>query len=158
MKELLIHRQSLHSTEHKNQKLEQIRGCFHRSWTGYKKSAWMKDELHPISGQYVNTFGGWAATLVDSLDTLWLMGMKDEFEVAVDAAAMIDFSMTEFDVINVFETTVRYLGGYLGAFDITDSAYPVLLRKATEVREFFYKAFNTPNRIPVTRWHWWDAR
>ena len=30
------------------------------------------------------SFGGLGATLVDSLDTLWLMGLKDEFQKARD--------------------------------------------------------------------------
>ena len=137
--------------------LRRVKDCFTRSWEAYKKNAWMRDELRPISGQYATTFGGWAATLVDSLDTLWLMGMKDEFEKAVDAAAMIDFSSAESEVLNVFETTIRYLGGYMGAYDISDGAYPVLLTKAKEVGDLLYKAFDTPNRMPITRWHWRDA-
>ena len=45
---------------------------------GYKKSAWGQDELHPLSG----TSGSWfdlGLTLVDSLDTLFLMGLEEEY-------------------------------------------------------------------------------
>ncbi|KAI4146984.1 MAG: hypothetical protein LQ340_005734 [Diploschistes diacapsis] len=135
----------------------QVKEVLERAWSGYKQYAWLKDELQPIAGSYATTFGGWGATLVDSLDTLWIMGMKEEFEVAVNASATIDFSHSDSETINVFETTIRYLGGYLGAYDISDGAYPVLLIKAVEVGELLYKAFDTPNRMPVTRWNWGAA-
>lgn len=49
------------------------------------------DEMTPISGHSKSNFGGWGATLVDSLDTLWIMGLSDELEEAIDAAAKISF-------------------------------------------------------------------
>lgn len=51
-----------------------VRNVFSRSWKAYKEQAWTWDELRPVTGGGKNTFGGWAATLVDSLDTLWIMG------------------------------------------------------------------------------------
>lgn len=51
-----------------------VKNTFLRSWNAYKEQAWTWDELRPVSGGGKNTFGGWAATLVDSLDTLWIMG------------------------------------------------------------------------------------
>ena len=131
-----------------------VKAAFVRSWDGYRKHAWLHDEVTPLSGGYLDTFGGWAATLVDGLDTLWLMGMKQEFEDAVAALDKIDFSMTDEEQLNVFETTIRYLGGFLGAYDISGQAYSMLLKKAVEVADFLYGAFDTPNRMPVTRWRW----
>ena len=60
---------------------------------------------------------------------------------------------TEADIINVFETTIRYLGGFLGAYDLSDGKYPILLEKAKELGEVLYNSFDTPNRLPITRWH-----
>ena len=139
------------------ERLEAVRASFEHSWKGYKEHAWMKDELSPVDGGSVESFSGWGATLVDTLDTLWIMGMKDEFEEAVSAAKAIDFHNTEEETLNVFETTIRYLGGFLGAYDLTDGKYPVLLEKATEVGDFLYCAFDTPNRMPMMRWKWKDA-
>lgn len=51
-----------------------VKDAFVRSWAAYEAQAWTWDELRPVSGGGKNTFGGWAATLVDSLDTLWIMG------------------------------------------------------------------------------------
>ena len=138
-------------------RLAAVKESFVHSWNGYKATAWMRDELAPVTGGYVTSFGGWAATLVDTLDTLCIMGLKEELEKAVNAAAGIDFSTTEAEVLNVFETTIRYLGGFLGAYDLSDGKYPVLLEKARELGELLYSAFDTPNHMPVTRWHWKDA-
>ncbi|KAK4460999.1 hypothetical protein QBC42DRAFT_271019 [Cladorrhinum samala] len=121
-----------------------------RCWDSYRKYAWMADELTPITGSKRDVFGGWGATLVDSLDTLWIMGMKDDFYAAVNAAVKINFDKIPDEQVNVFETTIRYLGGFLGAYDLSGDER--LLDKAREVGEFLYVAFDTPNRMPVTRW------
>lgn len=133
---------------------DMVKACFKRSWEGYKNHAWLKDELAPISGGSKNTFGGWAATLVDSLDSLWILGMKDDFEQAVGALEDIDFTTTDAREINVFETTIRYMGGFLAAYDVSGAKYPVLLKKAKEVGELLICCFDTPNRMPIPRWNW----
>jgi mannosyl-oligosaccharide alpha-1,2-mannosidase len=131
-----------------------VKEVFQHAWSGYKTYAWLKDEVAPISGGSRNSFGGLAATLVDALDSLWIMGLQEDFEEAVRAVAQIDFGRSEETVVNVFEYTIRYLGGLLGAFEISERKHPVLLDKAIEVGEMLYAAFDTPNRMPVTRWDW----
>jgi len=131
-----------------------VKEVFQHAWSGYKTHAWLKDEVAPISGGSRNSFGGLAATLVDALDSLWIIGLRHDFEEAVRAVSQIDFSRSEETTVNVFEYTIRYLGGLLGAFEISERKYPVLLDKAIEVGEFLYAAFDTPNRMPVTRWDW----
>ena len=131
-----------------------VKESFAHSWGGYKKHAWLRDEVAPLSGKYKDTFGGWAATLVDALDTLWIMGFKGDFQIAVAAIEQIDFSTTEEKDINVFETTIRYMGGLLAAYDISGAQYPSLLKKAVEVGELVMDSFDTPNRMPITRWDW----
>jgi mannosyl-oligosaccharide alpha-1,2-mannosidase len=131
-----------------------VKESFKHSWEGYKKNAWLRDEVTPLTGQYRDTFGGWAATLVDSLDTLWIMGLKDDFALAVKAIEEIDFTTTETKEVNVFETTIRYMGGFLAAYDISGGKFPVLLTKAVEVGELLMSCFDTPNRMPISRWDW----
>ncbi|KAJ4421319.1 hypothetical protein N0V82_003830 [Gnomoniopsis sp. IMI 355080] len=138
------------ATPERDQHLEAIKTVFTKAWNSYKEKAWLYDELMPVSGKSKNPFGGWGATLVDSLDTLYIMSLFDEFEQAVKAAETIDFTKTNLGQINVFETTIRYLGGFLSAYDLSGDVR--LLRKAVEVGELLYKAFDTPNRMPVTRW------
>ncbi|KAK6849838.1 putative class I alpha mannosidase [Apiospora arundinis] len=138
----------------RSKRLAAVKESFVHSWNGYKKNAWLKDEVLPLTAESQNPFGGWAATLVDSLDSLWILGMKDEFEKAVKACESIDFTTTETKEINVFETTIRYLGGFLAAYELSGKQHAGLLKKATEVGELLMGAFDTPNRMPVARWDW----
>ncbi|KAK0720240.1 glycoside hydrolase [Lasiosphaeris hirsuta] len=132
-----------------------VKDTFTRCWNSYREKAWMSDELAPVSGGRKDFFGGWGATLVDSLDTLWIMGMRSEFNEAVAAVANISFETSKEKDVNVFETNIRYLGGFLAAYDLSGDER--LLEKAVEVGEMLYVAFDTPNRMPITRWNWNDA-
>lgn len=129
-----------------------------RAWGGYRKYAWMHDELSPISKAFRDPFCGWAATMVDALDTLWIMGMKEEFDEAAKAIATIDFTYSDTrNEIPVFETTIRYLGGLLGAFDVSGGekgGYTILLDKAKELAEILMGVFDTPNRMPILYYNW----
>lgn len=59
------------------------------AWDGYVKYAWGYHELRPISrhGHSSSLFGDFSntgVTIVDSLDTLYIMGLMDEFQQARD--------------------------------------------------------------------------
>ena len=138
----------------REKKLERIKKMFLFSWSGYRKNAWMHDELSPVSGSFRDPFCGWAATLVDSLDTLWMMGLKTEFEEATKAVASIDFTRSIRNDIPLFETVIRYLGGLIAAYDLGGSKYRILLDKAVELAEILIGAFDTPNRMPMTFYLW----
>ncbi|GAB7341678.1 hypothetical protein MBLNU457_g0023t1 [Dothideomycetes sp. NU457] len=140
--------------EDRLEKLQTIKDTAARSWKGYRDNAWMHDEVKPESGNFRDPFCGWAATLVDALDTLWIMGMKKEFEEAVEAVGTIDFTTSPRKDIPLFETTIRYLGGMLAAYDISGQKYKTLLIKSVELANILMGAFDTPNRMPVTYYHW----
>ena len=139
-----------HAKVHK-QRQSAVKEAFQRCWKAYSDRALMSDEVSPITGTASNNFGGWAATLVDSLDTLWIMGLKSEFRRAVDAAVEIDLRRCTLDQVNVFETTIRHLGGFLSAYDLSGDSR--LLEKAQEFGDMLIVAFDTPNRMPITRWY-----
>lgn len=123
-----------------------VRDAFKKSYNAYRTYAWMKDELLPVSGGFKNPFGGWAATLVDALDTLWIMDLRDEFREAAKSVTAIDWSVTDDGAANLFETTIRHLGGLLSAYDL--SGNKALLSKAVELGEMLYHGFDTPNNLP----------
>lgn len=129
-----------------------VKKAFQKSWDAYKKFAWTKDELMPLSAKGKMSLSGWSAQLVDALDALWIMELKDEFSLAVKEVALIDWSKTQDNrVVNLFEVTIRYLGGLLAAYDLSQE--PVLLAKAVELGDTLYATFDTPNRLPS---HWLD--
>tara|TARA_R110002003_G_scaffold269_6_gene17995 strand:+ start:8246 stop:10777 length:2532 start_codon:yes stop_codon:yes gene_type:complete len=135
-------------------KLNRVRAVFKKSWDGYREFAWLHDELKPQSGSFKDPFASWGASLVDALDTLWIMGLKNEFEEAAEAVNKIDFTTTPRADIPLFETTIRYLGGLLAAYDISGKNYKNLLDKAVELAEVLISAFDTPNRMPETYYYW----
>ncbi|KAI1185467.1 glycoside hydrolase family 47 protein [Nemania serpens] len=138
------------SAEHeriRESRRREVKRVFLGDWEAYKKYAWLKDALKPISGGFQDQFSGWAATLVDSLDTLWILGLRDEFDEAVEAVARIDFGRSTSPRVNTFETNIRYLGGLIAAYDL--SKREALLVKAVELGDLIYAAFNTENRMPV---------
>lgn len=61
------------------------------AWDNYVKYAWGKNELRPISkrGHSASIFGTMplGATILDGLDTLYIMGMEKEFKEARDWVA-----------------------------------------------------------------------
>ena len=87
-----------------------MKDAFRHAWKGYNHYAWMHDEVMPISGRHKDPFAGWAATLVDSLDSLYIMGLQEKFEEALEALEEIDFTKPNADKVPVFEVTIRYLG------------------------------------------------
>lgn len=134
----------------------EIRRVMERGWNNYRDYAWMQDELTPLTGRGKDTFGGWAATLVDAMDTLWIMGLKKEFKEAAQAAVTLDWDHTQGTACNMFETTIRHLGGFLSAYDL--SREPALLAKAVELGDMLYAGFDTPNHMPPFWFHFEKAK
>ena len=91
--------------------------AFLHAWKAYKKYAWGKDELQPIS-KGSNEWFNLGLTLVDALDTMWLMGLSDEFEEARNWVEKEMIIGVDKDV-NLFETTIRVLGGLLSTYHLT---------------------------------------
>jgi len=127
-----------------------VKAAMQHAWKGYKDRAWGADELKPRSGRSQNNWGGMGMTLIDSLDTLWLMGMKDEFREATEwVKAHLNFAQPR--SVSVFETNIRALGGLLAAYDV--SGEKVFLDKAKDIGSRLMPAFNTPSGIPMNSVH-----
>ncbi|CAB4416745.1 unnamed protein product [Rhizophagus irregularis] len=129
---------------------ESVKQGFLHAWNGYVNYAWGSDELLPITNSSSNNFNGWGATMVDALDTMWIMDLKDEFKSATNYIANVDFTWSKND-ISIFETTIRYLGGLLSAYEL--SGDEMLLQKAKDLGEAMIPAFNSPTGIPYNTWN-----
>ncbi|XVE71909.1 hypothetical protein DITRI_Ditri10aG0189000 [Diplodiscus trichospermus] len=118
------------------------------AWNSYEKYAWGHDELEPQTKNGVDSFGGLGATLVDSLDTLFIMGLKEQFQRAREwVANSLDFNK-DYEA-SVFETTIRIVGGLLSAFDL--SGDDIFLQKARDIADRLLPAWNTESGIPYNR-------
>jgi len=121
------------------------------AWSDYVKFAWGNNELKPVSqtGQTGGIFGTAqiGATIVDSLDTLFIMELMEEYEAAKDYVA----NDLDFDVdasVSVFETNIRFVGGFLTAYALTqDTLYR---DRALEIATLLLPAFNTPSGLPYS--------
>ncbi|CAK0772077.1 hypothetical protein CVIRNUC_003926 [Coccomyxa viridis] len=122
-----------------------IKEAFAHSWKGYSDYAWGMDELTPLTKAGKNSFGGLGATMVDSLDTLWLMGLKEEFQRARDWVVH-ELSFNRFYDASVFETIIRILGGMLTAHELSGDAG--FLTRSEELVKILMHAFDTDTGIP----------
>ncbi|KAM9793477.1 endoplasmic reticulum mannosyl-oligosaccharide 1,2-alpha-mannosidase isoform 1-T2 [Syngnathus typhle] len=127
-------------------RLEAVRDAFRHAWKGYKDYAWGHDELKPISKSFSEWFG-LGLTLIDSLDTMWIMGLKEEF---AEAKQWIEqkLSFNQNVDVNLFETTIRILGGLLSTYHLTGDQ--LFLNKAKDLGSRLMPAFKTPSKIPFS--------
>jgi hypothetical protein len=125
---------------------EEVKKVFLESWHDYEAHGWGKDVYHPIT-QAGENMGpkplGWM--IVDSLDTLILMKADDELErakkwVKDDLDYRIDYN------VNVFETTIRMLGGLLSAYHFKED--DVYLDKAVDLANALLGGFASDSGIP----------
>ncbi|KAJ6600240.1 glycoside hydrolase [Mycena sp. CBHHK59/15] len=116
-----------------------VKSTFLTAYNDYKTYAWGHDDLEPISlswteGRQVN---GWGATIFDAMDTLFVMGETELFAEAVEFASNVDFSYshTVGDHPSFFETTIRYLGGMLSAYELNGYQDASLLANAQRLAD-----------------------
>uniref|UniRef100_A0A8C7UPD7 alpha-1,2-Mannosidase n=1 Tax=Oncorhynchus mykiss TaxID=8022 RepID=A0A8C7UPD7_ONCMY len=118
------------------------------AWDSYKRYAWGSNELRPVSkqGHSSNLFGSIkGATIVDALDTLYIMEMFEDFDMATEwVEKNLDFNVNA--EVSVFEVNIRFVGGLLSAYYL--SGKEVFRRKAIELGEKLLPAFKTPTGIP----------
>uniref|UniRef100_A0AAZ3S1F6 alpha-1,2-Mannosidase n=1 Tax=Oncorhynchus tshawytscha TaxID=74940 RepID=A0AAZ3S1F6_ONCTS len=85
------------------------------------------------------------ATIVDALDSLYMMGLHDEFKDGQEWIEQnLDFSVNA--EVSVFEVNIRFTGGLLAAYYL--SGQEVFKVKAVQLAEKLLPAFNTPTGIP----------
>ncbi|XP_027018619.1 mannosidase, alpha, class 1B, member 1b [Tachysurus fulvidraco] len=127
-------------------RLEAVREAFRHAWKGYTDFAWGHDELKPISKSYSEWFG-LGLTLIDALDTMWILGLKKEFDDARQwVATQLSFGKNV--DVNLFESTIRILGSLLSTYHLTGDS--LFLEKAKDIGSRLMPAFNTPSKIPYS--------
>ncbi|KAH8310972.1 hypothetical protein KR044_003693, partial [Drosophila immigrans] len=129
-----------------NERQTAVVAAFKHSWAGYKKYAWGHDNLKPVS-QTSHEWFGLGLSIVDSLDTMYIMGLEDEFNEARDWVKNSLKFHTSRDV-NLFEVTIRVLGGLLSAYHL--SGDHMFLAKASELGNRLLPSFLSPSGIPYS--------
>ena len=151
---------------------DSVRDMFDHAYGSYLEYGFPRDELTPLSCSGKDTWGNYSLTLIDTIDTLAVLGKWDEFGRVIDlVAATVRFNK---DLnVSVFETNIRVLGGLLSAHVMavsmysTDSIYydpelasstgssavdwkysGALLPMAVDLANRLLPAFDTPTGIP----------
>jgi len=124
----------------------EVRSEFLHAWNGYKKYAWGHDDLKPLS----KTHHDWyeqplLMTPVDALDTMIIMGLKEE--AATTLRYIVENLSFDKDIyVQNFEVTIRLLGGLLSAHQMTGDNR--LLTKADDLGTRLLPVFDSPTGIP----------
>ncbi|KAF5593834.1 class I alpha-mannosidase 1B [Fusarium pseudoanthophilum] len=134
--------------------------AFRFSWDKYEQFAAPHDTLLPISKTYEDDRNGWGATAVDGLSTAIIMEDAEIVDKILRQIMLTDFTVTVVpdQPISLFETTIRYLGGLLSAYDLLSGSYKHLatdiylrnnlLKAAIILADRLSIAFDTPSGIP----------
>jgi len=133
-------------TTNKAQLATQVRSEFLHAWNGYKKYAWGHDDLKPLT----KTYHDWYAepllmTPVDALDTMILMGLKEEARTTREYIVKNLSFDKEIDVQN-FEITIRLLGGLLSGYQLSGDKR--LLKLAEDLGNRLLPVFDSPTGLP----------
>ncbi|KAI9358912.1 glycoside hydrolase [Zopfochytrium polystomum] len=132
------------------EKMDYIKEMMKHAWSGYASYAWGMDELNPLSKTGYNWYapGTLWQTALDSLDTLYIMGLTEEFNDAKEAVVKYYLEDSEPGVdrfsklsgkVSLFETNIRILGGLLSAYELDGDDR--LLKSAEVVADRLLKSF-----------------
>ncbi|CCH60753.1 hypothetical protein TBLA_0D02500 [Henningerozyma blattae CBS 6284] len=124
--------------------LADIKAIFLKSWNQENIYARAKSRLEV----------DWPITLIESLDTLFILDNQEEFVKAVDLIGEINFSIPpeHYKVADIADMSRRVLGGLLSSYELSQNT--ILLEKAKQLASFLLRAFDTPNRMPILHFFW----
>jgi mannosidase alpha-like ER degradation enhancer 2 len=124
----------------------EVRSEFLHAWNGYKKYAWGHDDLKPLSKSYHDWYSEpLLMTPVDALDTMILMGLKDEAQSTREYIVK-NLSFDKDISVQNFEITIRLLGGLLSSYQLTGDKR--LLNLAEDLGNRLLPVFDSPTGLP----------
>ncbi|XP_060069698.1 endoplasmic reticulum mannosyl-oligosaccharide 1,2-alpha-mannosidase-like [Ylistrum balloti] len=135
-----------HQEGKRTDRQEAVVDAFRFAWNAYKKYAWGHDEFHPITRTHSEWFGV-GLTIVDSLDTLVILGLKPEYDDAREWVAN-ELTFEKDKDVNLFEITIRVLGGLLATYHLTGD--DLFKEKAVDLGNRLLPCFNSPSKVPFS--------
>jgi ER degradation enhancer, mannosidase alpha-like 2 len=125
---------------------DDVRQEFLHSWNAYKKFAWGHDMLRPVSKAPVDWYKSTLLmTPIDAMDTMILMGLKEEADATREyVATHLSFDQDIF--VKNFEISIRLLGGLLSNYQLTGDQR--LLKLADDLGTRLMPVFKSPTGIP----------
>jgi len=128
---------------------DDVRKQTRAAWRSYVDKAFGHDQIKPVSGGFEEFFVDghpMGLTVVEALDTLWLMELDAELEQGLAwVRANLNFAVDA--PFQAFETNIRMLGGLLSAYHCTREAR--LLELAADLGDRLLPAFTkSPSGVP----------
>ena len=124
----------------------EVKAEFIHAWNGYKKYAWGHDDLKPLSKTYHDWYSQpLLMTPVDSLDTMIIMGFKDEAKTTREYIIQNLTFDKDISVQN-FEITIRLLGGLLTNYQLSGDKRLLVLAEDLGTR--LLPVFESPTGMP----------
>ena len=133
---------------------DEIKAAYRASYSAYLKYASGHDALLPLSNSFTDPFGGWGASVVDSLSTSFLMGHTDLYNQGVEYSKKIDFTKTSSESISLFETNIRYLAGLISAYELGGKKEHKLIDQAKVVGDHLITGWLGENPLPCNTLKW----
>lgn len=139
------------SEEMKQEMCNKVKAAAQHAWQGYKQYAWGADDLKPLT----KTAKIWYKTSmlmtpVDAFDTFSMLGLKTEANEAKDLIlTKLDFNID--NDVQVFEITIRLLGGLLTAYELDGNKK--FLTLAQDLGDRLMPAFKSKTGMPYRYVH-----
>jgi hypothetical protein len=130
----------------KKEMMQKIVDATKYAWQGYKQYAWGFDDLQPLTKKGKNWYkASLLMTPVDAYDTFVMLGMKEEAKEAKDLI-ISTLNLNVDNEVQVFEITIRLLGGLQSAYELSSDKRFLLL--AIDLTERLLPAFKTKTGMP----------
>ncbi len=128
---------------------EAVKAEFLHAWRGYLEYARGMDALRPLSRSGRNWYdASMVMTPLDAFDTMLLMGLEEDAAVA-KALILNGLSFDHDFPVQIFEVTIRILGGLLTAYQMDGD--PRFLELATDLGNRMLPAFESATGMPYVR-------
>ena len=139
------------SEEMKQEMCNKVKAATQHAWKGYKDHAWGADDLKPLT----KTSKTWYKTSmlmtpVDAFDTFTLLGLTKEATEAKDLIlTKLNFNVD--NDVQVFEITIRLLGGLITAYELDGDKKFLTLAK--DLADRLMPAFKSKTGMPYRYVH-----
>ncbi|KAA1472069.1 seven-hairpin glycosidase [Dentipellis sp. KUC8613] len=121
---------------------------FTDSYQTYRTLAFGHDEVNPVSRTVQDPRNGWGASIVDGLSTMVSCAF-DFFNEGVNFSQSINFNQSNTpDTVSVFESTIRYVGGLISAYELSGKQHFFLVEKAKQLADKLAFAWVGNNTVP----------
>lgn len=121
-----------------------IREATKHSWDNYRRYAWGYDMLKPRAKEPDHWFH-LGLTIVDSADTLIMMGLTHESNMALDWIENEMKTTSKNENSNCFELTIRILAGLLSAYHLTGREK--IKQQAIDMGDVLMHCYDTESRV-----------